>query len=117
MQLVNSAVLAVLAIFAGQTLALDQCVSVGYNGYQLTKYDCIPENPDATDSWYCPFSKSRITRMPDGYVYALDGGDSMSLEITCEGSSYKETLACVAGAWKAFTVDCPNDAVVFRNVI
>ncbi|KAG5980319.1 hypothetical protein E4U55_004167 [Claviceps digitariae] len=113
MQLFNSSALAMVALFAAQTLAAG-CTPVNARGGGTTTYDCDPASPGAKNSWFCPHSSSHIARMGD--AYAIHAGDAMNIILFCTDLPSTFTGAsCDADGWTSAILDCPTDAVTVQT--
>ncbi|KAG5973587.1 hypothetical protein E4U55_000391 [Claviceps digitariae] len=109
MQLFNSAALAIVAFFAGQTLATG-CKPVDPRGLNIDLFPC----PRAGDSWSCDHSSTHVARMADQYV--IVAGDAMHIELYCNGDpSVWRSFQCDANGSVSTKIDCPTDEVTVQT--
>ncbi|KAG6001447.1 hypothetical protein E4U21_004321 [Claviceps maximensis] len=101
MQFSTSAVLAAVALLAGQTMA--GCV-LDATSPDMLGAKCA--NSGGPDGWRCANTGSIVTRVGTGYI--VRGGNEAQnfIELGCDGT--KRSILCTAGAVISFDMKCQN---------
>ncbi|KAG5949106.1 hypothetical protein E4U53_006026 [Claviceps sorghi] len=104
----TSATLAVMALFAGQTLAQQPVCRIIPNTRQDTPVECNPSYPDSPDdTWSCGPFGAVVANILNGKLLLNAGPYPVTFSVGCRGSP-PTIVKCDAKARNVVNVDCAS---------